>query len=49
MVYRFLSKLRNCLNIVGRGDLLLQPTAIEPNIEEILKKHQLHLSHLLWA
>lgn len=38
-------KSRNRLDIVERGDLRLRLTSIQPNIEELLRKHQVHPSH----
>lgn len=44
-VTNLLSKKRNRLQISDRGDLRLYLTKIEPNIESLLKKHQVHPSH----
>lgn len=45
VVSQILSKSRNRLDIVERGDLRLRLTAMKPNIEELSAKHQIHPSH----
>ncbi|KAK2726991.1 hypothetical protein QYM36_007736 [Artemia franciscana] len=44
-VSQMLSKARNRLDIVKRGDLRLSLTSIEPNIKKLVEKHQPHGSH----
>ncbi|KAF2348565.1 hypothetical protein FHG87_020680 [Trinorchestia longiramus] len=44
-VTQLLSKQRNRLQIVQRGDLRLLLCSIEPRIDELIKKHQPHPSH----
>lgn len=44
-VASLLTKKRNRLQIVDRGDLRMLLTKIEPNIEKLMKKHQTHPSH----
>ncbi|KAF2346755.1 hypothetical protein FHG87_022489 [Trinorchestia longiramus] len=44
-VTQLLSKQRNRLQIVQRGDLRLLLCSIKPRIDELVKKHQPHPSH----
>ncbi|KAF2360367.1 hypothetical protein FHG87_008875 [Trinorchestia longiramus] len=44
-VTQLLSKQRNRLQIVQRGDLRLLLSSIEPRIDELVRKHQAHPSH----
>jgi len=44
-VTNLLTKKRERLQITNRGDLGMLLTKIEPNINEILAKHQPHPSH----
>ena len=44
-VSQILSKARNRLDIVKRGDLRLSLTSIEPNIKKLVEKHQPQGSH----
>ncbi|KAF2349143.1 hypothetical protein FHG87_020100 [Trinorchestia longiramus] len=44
-VTQLLSKQRNRIQIVQRGDLRLILSSIEPRIHELVKKHQAHPSH----
>ncbi|KAK2708529.1 hypothetical protein QYM36_014212, partial [Artemia franciscana] len=44
-VSQILSKARNRLDIVKRGDLRLSLTSIEPNIKKLVEKHQPPGSH----
>ncbi|KAK2720534.1 hypothetical protein QYM36_004419 [Artemia franciscana] len=44
-VSQILSKARNRLDIVKRGDLRLPLTSIEPNIKKLVEKHQPQGSH----
>ena len=45
MVTNLLTKKRNRLSIVDRGDLRLLLTKIEPNIDKLVSTHQTHPSH----
>ena len=42
VVSQFFNKSGNRLNVVENGELQHRLTAIEPNIEEILRKHLFH-------
>ncbi|KAK2712745.1 hypothetical protein QYM36_011442 [Artemia franciscana] len=44
-VSQMLSKARNRLDFVKRGDLRLSLTSIEPNIMKLVEKHQPQGSH----
>ncbi len=44
-VTKLLTKERNNLDIVKRGDLRLKLTDLQPRIQELANKHQVHLSH----
>ncbi|XP_051782615.1 SCAN domain-containing protein 3-like [Erpetoichthys calabaricus] len=44
-VANLLTKKRNRLQIIGRGDLGLYLTNLKPNIEQLLSEHQVHPSH----
>ena len=46
-ISQILSKARNRLDIVKRGDLRLSLTSIEPNIKKLVEKHQPQGSHLI--
>lgn len=45
VVTQILTKSRNRLDIVKRGDLRLRLTSIAPNIDQLLQQHQIHPSH----
>nr|CAH7720005.1 unnamed protein product [Callosobruchus chinensis] len=44
-VTNFLTKKRNRLDIISRGDLRLTLTKLTPNVDNLLLKHQVHPSH----
>ena len=44
-VANLLTKKRNRLQIIGRGDLRLYLSNLKPNIEQLLSEHQVHPSH----
>ena len=44
-VIQILTTYRNMLDIEGNGDLTLLLSSKEPNIEELIKNHQLQGSH----
>ncbi|CAH1993537.1 unnamed protein product [Acanthoscelides obtectus] len=44
-VTNLLMKKRNRLDIISRGDLRLTLTKLTPNVDNLLLKHQVHLSH----
>ncbi|XP_056636253.1 SCAN domain-containing protein 3-like [Diorhabda sublineata] len=44
-VTNLITKKRNKLDIVNRGDLRLNVTKLKPNVDNLLLKHQVHPSH----
>ena len=44
-VSKLLTKQRNCLENVKRGDLRLLLSNIDPTVSELVAKHQCHPSH----
>nr|CAH7751857.1 unnamed protein product [Callosobruchus chinensis] len=44
-VTNLLTKKRNRLDIISRGDLRLTLTKLTPNVDNLLLKHQVHPSH----
>nr|CAH7765755.1 unnamed protein product [Callosobruchus chinensis] len=44
-VTNLLTKKRNRLDIISRGDLRLTLTKLTPNVDNLILKHQVHPSH----